>query len=175
MTLDEFSKLFGGLGGLAAAVAVVWGIYAYFEDYQSAVRKDQIEKTLSFVERFGSDRLVKAQEKLTEAWELELKRLNAIKNEEISDEEKLTKFKNLQRKVIEVHGLKKFIWAIVDFYDALWICISANLCDRPTADRFFRGYAIDFANSHWVFINDNREKYGPSFAKGIFRIIGREG
>lgn len=174
--LDCFSKFFSGVGGVATALAVGWGIYVYFEDYAAAVRKDQIDKTLAFVDRFSSDRLLKAQAEISAAWfkaQGQIQRVRAdAKDTGMKDEQKRAAVVQLQMSVIQSAKLEPRIWAIIDFYDALWICISGNLCDRQTANRFFLEYASRFVNLHWAYINSTRNVHGESYAKGLYAYTG---
>ena len=47
-------------------------------------------------------------------------------------------------KEIEKQHLEPLIATVMDFYDELHACTTAELCDRDTAVRFFGKYAWDF-------------------------------
>lgn len=175
--LDCFSKFFSGVGGVATAVAVGWGIYVYFEDYADAVKKDRIDKTLDFVDRFSSDRLIEAQARISAAWlkaqdQVQKVRADAKNTPGMKDEQKRAAVVQLQISVIQSAKLEPRIWAIIDFYDALWICISAELCDQETANRFFLDYASRFVDLHWAYIDSAKDIHGKSYAKGLYAYAG---
>jgi hypothetical protein len=63
-------------------------------------------------------------------------------------------------------GIRSDIFEIVAFFEALHICILANICDRDAAIAFFGDYARVFWHNFEFYLTDQRE-VAHDFADGL--------
>ena len=59
------------------------------------------------------------------------------------------------------------LYVILDFYDALQVCVERNLCDRDLANRLFHSYATPFWDSMGQEIVSGRTESDPNFGAGL--------
>lgn len=160
-----------------SAIAATWvgiagggfGLYTAINDNQEAAAKAQ-----ALAEKeFGAQ---------IEAWEKEISGQTAQtlkmyeifnSSELLRSREKVYDYLNLSETAQA--GLKlNDVLIYFDFFDALKLCMEQELCDKPTAARLFKGYAIDA----WVGLGPQivglREEdpergffYDPVFGEGV--------
>lgn len=59
------------------------------------------------------------------------------------------------------------LYVMLDFYDALQICVERNLCDRDLAVRLFQSYAAPFWDELGPVILASRTPTDPNFGAGL--------
>ena len=64
------------------------------------------------------------------------------------------------------------LYVILDFYDALQVCVERNLCDRDLANRLFHSYADPFWDSMHAEISGARTASDPNFGAGLEWLAG---
>jgi len=56
---------------------------------------------------------------------------------------------------------------MLDFYDALQVCVERNLCDRDLAVRLFQSYAVPFWDQLGAQIVASRTESDPNMGGGL--------
>ncbi len=64
------------------------------------------------------------------------------------------------------------LYVVLDFYDALQICVERNLCDSDLAVRLFQSYAVPFWDSLGETITASRTESDPRFGAGLEWMAG---
>lgn len=140
------------LGVLIAAVAAI-------QQYKDNSSAEQVNKTLKYLDRFQEERVFKARQTLDEAWTERRDEVYSLLESKLGD----AAFAKYLTRTIEKEKLASPISTVMDFYDELEACTSANLCDRDTAVRFFGKYAWDFYGLLHPYIEDQRRELHDAF------------
>ena len=59
------------------------------------------------------------------------------------------------------------LYVMMDFFDALQICVERNLCERDLAIRLFQSYAVPFWGGMDTMILNSRTDSDPNFGAGL--------
>lgn len=108
---------------ILAALATIGGIAFAIQQYLSAINDARINQTLSYVARFDSDPILPSLVKLYQAYE---------KNPQVLTTGDPTAAE------IDFIQHNRFEWDAVvlgDFFDQLYVCLSAKICDQGLAVR----------------------------------------
>ena len=153
---------------IGVCALVVGGGFAAYQ-YLDKVRADRIKETLSFVERYHKEPIFDARRGIETVWERRGVE-NSAKVLLGSDE-----FNAYVLDVIEAEALGSDISLLVDFFEALEVCVQMEICDRRTAIRFLQPDARAFFNQHYAKIDfERRRRNSPSYALGVEGFKWRE-
>lgn len=140
------------LGVLIAAVAAI-------QQYKANSSAEQVNKTLKYLDRFQEDRVFNARQTLDEVWNAKRDEVFSLLESKAGD----MAYAKYLAAIIEKEKLATPIATVMDFYDELEACTSADLCDRDTAVRFFGKYAWDFHGLLHPYIEDQRGELHDAF------------
>ena len=121
-SLDALAKLTGIVAAIAAVVGGFFALWSYQQENEKRL-DDKKKATLQFVQMFNSDEFLG----------IRMKTLNYIDNGITCDPS------------IAINSDRLNIFAYVDFFDSVKICVDQNVCDKDSAQEFFERYA----NYHW--------------------------
>lgn len=140
---------------IGALIVALMAIQQYKENSSA----EQVNKTLKYLDRFREDRVFSARRALEDAWTAKRDEVFAL-TESQAGESALARYVT---DTIEKEKLEPAIATVMDFYDELEACTSADLCDRATAVRFFGKYAWDFHGLMHPYIEAQRAALHDGF------------
>lgn len=140
------------LGVLIAAVAAI-------QQYKANSSAEQVNKTLKYLDRFQEERVFGARQTLDAVWNAKRDEVFALMESKSGEKA----FAQYLTNTIEKEKLESPIATVMDFYDELEACTSADLCDRATAVRFFGKYAWDFYGLMHPYIEAQRADLRDAF------------
>ena len=148
---------------IGVLVAAIFAIQQYADNSAA----EQVNKTLSYIDRFHADDVGDAREKFEKVFDDRKEEI--FKMSSAADAE--TQFPQFLQRVVDDQELEIPLNKILEFFDELNICAEAKLCDEKTALRFFGKYAWDFSGLMKPYIFHLREEYhDPMIGIGILRI-----
>lgn len=144
-------------------VAAVFAIQQYADNSAA----EQVNKTLSYIDRFHADDVSDAREKFEKIFDDRKEEIFKIS----SGTDAELQFPQYIQRVMDEQELEIPLNKILEFFDELNICAEARLCDEKTAIRFFGKYAWDFSGLMKPYIFHLRDEYhDPLIGIGILRI-----
>ena len=179
-TEKETSFLPANLGGwldlFVKSAAVFAGAFAIYQ-YLDAREDLRVARTLEYVERFNNPgtSVGSARADITRTlWanEPQIRRLRDILRA-LPEEDRAALRYRFTRKILDggpdSEGAQPAVHAIVQFFDALHICIRSELCDKDSAHAFFGHYAETFWSNFGAAVIENRE-LDASYGAGLEHI-----
>ena len=151
------------VGLLAVIVGGLFAVVQYVDNGKSA----RVKVTLEFFERYQRDAVLQARQRVHEAWAPATSReLNAL-----LDAGRYDAADQWVNQVVETKQLRGALVTLVDFFDALQVCIAHALCDRSTAEAMFQSDASRIVMLHWAFIAAQRQEMDATFAQETERFV----
>lgn len=148
---------------IGVLVAAIFAIQQYTDNSAA----EQVNKTLSYIDRFHADDVGDAREKFEKVFDERKDEIFKVSSGSDAD----TQFPQYLDRVVAEQELEIPLHKILEFFDELNICAEAKLCDEKTAIRFFGKYAWDFSGLMKPYIFHLREEYhDPMIGIGIVRI-----
>lgn len=148
---------------IGVLVAAVFAIQQYADNSAA----EQVNKTLSYIDRFHADDVGDAREKFEKVFDE--RKDEIFKMSSGADAE--SQFPQYLQRIVDEQELEIPLNKILEFFDELYICAEAKLCDEKTAIRFFGKYAWDFSGLMKPYVFHLREAYhDPMIGIGILRI-----
>jgi|GEM_PF-7026334 len=156
---------------LATLIGGAWAVVEYFEKKQDA----RVAETLGYVRRFSSDPLQAAQTRIGMAWYAVRDHVRTLGNTPVSSGEEFARRKRqLVMTVVEGTavpvagsgartGLVADLDLLVGFFSELQVCVRTGLCDRQTAEDYFRTYARRLYCVHEPFIEWKAKSYSQGY------------
>ena len=158
--LELFAVWTESIGVLVAALFAI-------QQYADNSAAEQVNKTLSYIDRFHSDVVSGAREKFERVFDERRDEIFRISASPESD----TEFPLYLKRIVAERKLEIPLTTLLEFFDELNICADAHLCDEKTAIRFFGKYAWDFSGLMKPYIVQLRGEYhDPMIGVGILRM-----
>ncbi|MEY4684446.1 MAG: hypothetical protein RLZ25_905 [Pseudomonadota bacterium] len=161
--LELFAVWTESIGVLVAAIFAI-------QQYADNSTAEQVNKTLSYIDRFHADAVSDAREKFEKVFDDRKNEIFKISTQPDAE----VQFARYLERIMDEQDLDVLLNKILEFFDELNICAEANLCDEKTAIRFFGKYAWDFSGLMKPYIWHLREEYhDPTIGLGMLRIAHR--
>jgi hypothetical protein len=143
-----------GIGAvICAGVITPW-------EYIDVKQEKRVERTLTYVERYGDSGYADSAIKLDEAVDdriVELARV--LQNEDLSAREREEAYSVVIMGIYEDRELRTAMNSVLRFQEELVQCVLNNLCDRDVALNFFSNSTGDMLRAHYPYICDKRRKW----------------
>jgi hypothetical protein len=148
-------------GAVTFLFAVPLGVWQYVERKQET----RVEQSLRFFDKFNSTPFTTYREEINKA---------IVANAD-GIREAARDSKELERFVVAMMrkngDLEPHLWLVMDFFDALAICVIKHLCDAVTVDHLFAERANDYYILFYQYILLQRNNStSPKFAVGLETI-----
>jgi hypothetical protein len=148
---------------IGVLVAAIFAIQQYADNSAA----EQVNKTLSYIDRFHADDVGDAWEKFEKVFDDRKEEIFKVSAGPDSE----TQFPLFLQRVMDEQELEIPLNKILEFFDELNICAESKLCDEKTAIRFFGKHAWDFSGLMKPYILHLREEYhDPTIGVGILSI-----
>lgn len=143
-----------GIGAvIAAGVITPW-------EYIDIKQEKRVERTLTYVERYGDSGYVDSEIKLDEAVNDRLVELaRVLQNESLSDREREEAYSVVIMGIYDSPELRKAMNSVMRFQEELVQCVLNDLCDRDVAMSFFSNSTGDMLRAHYPYICDKRKRW----------------
>ena len=149
--MEHHFALVGRLGAwLGFFFAVASALVAYTE-YRTNQQQNKIERTLNYYSYFQGTNAQEASFELSETWDRESNALDDL----LAKTPKADYAKAYDEFVVDLvqkHGLRTKVLVMIRFYNSLATCVTADLCDRLTALRFYGPDAKIFRDNYFAYI-----------------------
>lgn len=155
-------------------VALVCGILFSIYQFNAYKQDERVRYTFQFIERFDSDRFlttrttIEAALRSQEAAIAEINRARVSQDAEVALRRRVALF--LINDSNRGQGLVREVELMVDFFDALEICLKERLCDRDTANAFLESHATMLWTNFAPYIEGRRELI-PSYGRGLQAFV----
>lgn len=171
--LSGFEKFAACVDICAKIVAILGAVWVGIE-YFSNQKSQKIQNTLEFVSRFDESEFSHSRQMIFHAIESRIEAIKELNQDFAKGEITKEQYDELVRyetKLIVENGksgnISNDLLRVSDFYTGLNICVENKVCDKSTADKFFR----PFASSFWDWFRDyfvsGRAENGKDFGSGI--------
>lgn len=127
-----------------------WAVHEYLDRKENL----QVEQTLKFTERFEQFPVWGAREKIDRAWLTEEPEILRI----LVQEKNVAAWPGFVNQLVVEHALQLDVFTMIDFFEALGICIQQKICHAESARKFFSRKVILFFNQHMHYIYATRER-----------------
>ncbi|WP_299772516.1 hypothetical protein [uncultured Tateyamaria sp.] len=157
---------------LAAAIAV-FGVWKFFSDRALAVEAERRATALSYIEAYGSAEMIETRNVLFNFWKENDTFVDYMRAELVS-ERTYALFASV---TIDEHpdteAFQTAIYRLVNFYEQVWHCRTADLCDPSMLDEYFCDRVTLQAAAYQPFLDElgsrsGYESFGSSL--GDFRV-----
>ena len=149
----RISRLGGWLG---FSFAIASALVAYSE-YRSNQLQNKIERTLNYYSYFQDTQAHAASLELTQLWDAESPTLDTALNAAPKDKIKDV-YENFLETMVQKHNARAKVLLLISFYNSLATCVTADLCDRLTALRFYGPEAKVFRNNYYYYVEAYKEQ-----------------
>ena len=153
------------LGWLGLLFTVVSAVIA-FSEYRTTQWQRKVERALNYYDYFRDVDARKSAFELTKLWDEKSPALNAAlaaAPPEAGDKI----YTDFVMGMVKTNGVGFQILLTVDFYNSLATCVTAGLCERDTALRFYGRDALEFRNDYFAFIDDFAKNNNPSLTRPL--------
>lgn len=152
------------IGVVALSVGALFAGFQYLEKD----RADKVKETLNFVERYAKPPFSEAHTKVIETW---IKHQADIDDALAANDDR---FNTKMLDIIRAERLQASIYTLIDFFDALEVCVAHDICEVKVALQFFGQEARAVFNQNYALIEHERKRRNdPTFAQGLQRFAGR--
>lgn len=134
---------------LALIIAGIFAGYQYLQNQKG----DRVKETLTFVNRFNATPVLDARKKIATTWEIAMPRLKVILGKKPPIDEEYSSF---ILETIRDAKISQDIGLVIEFFEALEVCIRAEICDGDTAVQFLQPEALSFFRLHFDHVNATR-------------------
>ena len=150
--VGETTGHLGRIGGwLGFLFAIASALVAYTE-YRSSQQQNKIERTLNYYNYFQDIQAHQASVALTQLWDNESSGLDTA----LDANKDKSKAKEIYDKfvidLVQKHDARPKVLLMITFYNSLATCVTADLCDRLTALRFYGPEAKTFRNNYFAYV-----------------------
>ena len=150
--MDHHFALVGSVGAwLGFFFAVASALVAYTE-YRTNQQQDKIERTLNYYSYFQGTNAQQASFELSEIWDRESNALDDTLGKTPSAADRAKAYDAFVVDLVQKHALRTKVLVMIRFYNSLATCVTADLCDRLTALRFYGPDAKIFRNNYFAYI-----------------------
>src|SRR5262245_24572962 len=115
--------------------AVASALVAYTE-YRSNQQQNKIERTLNYYSYFQDTNAHQASFELSQLWDTESGPLDELLAKTPKAESKKV-YDDFVVDLVQKHNVRAKVLLMIGFYNSLATCVTADLCDRLTALRFY--------------------------------------
>jgi len=142
---------------ISIAGIVVASIVGY-KEYRSYVSNRAIDNSLKHIELFNAKYTMDINKELSRAWNkgypLLIKALKGRDKQEIAN-----RYSNYVLALIKEGGLEFPLDYIMVFYERVATCVNTKLCDKDTADIFFKKRGMVFFQKYYPYVCNLRAKW----------------
>jgi hypothetical protein len=150
------------LGKLAGALAVIFGLPYGIWQYQENKQDKRVEQTLALFRQYNSSPFITYRERISNAVMKSKKEiLEAAKDE--------NRLKIVIYEVLTKENIEMDTWLILDFFDAVSVCVKNNLCDPDVTHDLFSCRAQDVFLTFYQYIEEQRAA-SANFGAGLEAI-----
>jgi hypothetical protein len=154
--MDDLGRI-GRLGGwLGFLFAVASAIVAYTE-YRSSQEQNKIERTLTYYNYFQDTQAHAAGLELTQLWDGEAGALDTALGAAGKDQAAKV-YEDFVVGLVQKHNARPKVLLMISFYNSLATCVTADLCDRLTALRFYGPEAKAFRNNYYYYVEAYKQQ-----------------
>jgi len=162
-TVSEIVIAWVGLAGLT------FGAVLGFVEYRANQDKARVTETLKFVERDSKPPISTIRLRLEDFWFSRAAEMKQI----LSRSDKPSADLDSEWRAFVINGLQenkltRDARILLEFYEALSICVENSVCDKKTALDFFGKTVSSFYNLHRPYIDNLREMIAyPDYGQGV--------
>jgi len=173
--LETINKFLEGL----SYIVVILGVPVFFYQMHAESNQRQSEQTLAFISRFQEEGISTTRAELFLPWTDYADEIRALNAGTGMPQSMLDRWVD---RIVESsvkrnpdHNLLQSIHAMTDFFDQLHLCIATEVCEKKTARRYFRAYAVQFQALYGRKVEALREDLALGhFGKGLDFIAEKE-
>jgi hypothetical protein len=136
--------------------ALASAIVAYTE-YRSSQQQNKIERTLTYYNYFQDTQAHAASLALIQLWDVESGALDAALDSAPKDQAQKV-YENFVEALVQKHNMRAQVLLMITFYNSLATCVTADLCDRLTALRFYGPEAKAFRNNYYYYVEAYKQQ-----------------
>lgn len=139
--------------GLASA-----GVFALYE-YSEYKKTERLKNTLEMLKTFNSDRISAAKLRVLNS---ELKSSDSIRKLLLTKENVDSKYRSAILERINGDNLGNDISEIINFLENVAMCSKSGICEKESADAFFKNYGRNFFRTYYPYICSERVKWNSN-------------
>jgi hypothetical protein len=150
----ERLKSWLGIGAVVCAgVITPW-------EYIDVKQEKRVERTLSYVERYGDRGYVDSAILLDEAVSIQHANLSRLlQNPDLSTAELENRYAAIILDIFQDRKLRLAMNSVLRFHEELVQCVLNELCDREVAMSFFSNSTGDMLRTYYPYVCDKRSKW----------------
>lgn len=153
MPLARIKLISDILASWVGVAALLGGGIFGIQQYLVKEEGDRVKETLNFLDRYHQEPFVSSRMKIYQAWHKYRHDERRITDAAVFDE---AAFRTFINETIKTEELTTSIDLVTDFYAALEICVTANVCDEDLALLLFHTDAMAHFNRHFPYIESLR-------------------
>ena len=134
-------------------------------EYFNVKQGKRVERTLTYVERYGDGEYAKAALLLDEAVDNRYSELQKILTDtNLTAPELERQYRKFIMDLLSDSGLRSAMNQLLRFHEELVQCVLNDLCDQELAKDFFLNSSGDWLRTYYPYICDKREKWKDPLA-----------
>lgn len=162
--LGQNDKSIGALVSILSFIVALGGVFYGGIQYVEAKEAKRTENSISYLNRYNSDPVLKARTRADELLILERPGFVELFENMQDVAEYQTYFENF----IQRNELATGLMLVFSFYEELVTCMEANVCDRNTANVFFQVGGRKFVENYYPLICKLRREWeNPAIYKTV--------
>lgn len=153
---------------VATALIAAFGVWKYFDTQERAVLQEARSESLELVERYSSGEIVASRKTLIDFWLrhpvfTEFARMEGVSFRELKGFVHAT-----MKEEVSSINFRSALFEMSNFYDEVWACRSAQICEPVLLDSALCGRAKTHVKYYSVFFNEfNALIGGGSFGANL--------
>jgi hypothetical protein len=157
-------KVWAEIIGIGAATV---GGYSAYEQYKASIETTKVEKTFEFRKQFESESIAVAWKKIDDRW---AKFTDEYEPAGASPEA----WTELTQKVVVGGQLQSEVFLVINFFEALEVCVANNICHEKASLDFFGRKSEKFYGAHAPFIiRIQKERKDSTFSEKLNNFVFR--
>jgi len=141
---------------VAVFAAGLFTVNEYFDHKEG----EQVKLTLSYVERYSSNKMLDIRNALSMKLDEENDALvSTLSDSSLDANELQKKYDKLILEIVKKHHLAIQLKTLIDFHEEVVLCVNSALCNEQVARDFFSADAQELFRGFYPFVCDERRKW----------------
>lgn len=156
MTIEKFKNISEVIGIWVAIVGSIAGGSFGLREYLDNKKSEQVKFTMAAWDKFNEPAIKSARLGIDDAQKVKRDELKGILRPELSRPAKNLGYYKFTLDMIEEYELADDVQTLLEFYSSVAICVSNDICDGPTARKYFGKHGLSFFTAFAPFICQER-------------------
>lgn len=144
---------------LGATIAI-FGVWKFFSDRDLAVEADKRGKALAYIEAYGNAEMIETRKTLFDFWKENDTFVDHMRAELVSDRTYVLFARVTLDEYPETDALQAAVYRLANFYEQVWHCHIAGLCNPDMLNEYFCDRVTLQAGAYQPFLNELSSRTG---------------